>query len=167
MNRTLVFALLLCGAAVIAWRGTARASDRGPAARVICIETAGLALRLPRGEGAEGALHAVHGCRLPSPPAGLPGEHLLSALLDDGSALELRRASGDPAVIGRAAREALERAGFIETPPSALARDRAPGLTAAGFESADGRRRALAWVSGDGTDASPLLTVAVHPGGAP
>jgi hypothetical protein len=167
MTRPIVFVLLAAGAAVIAWRGTARASDREPASRVVCIETAGMAVRLLREEGAEGALDAAGGCPIRLPPVGLPGEHLVSALLDDGSALELRRVPGEPAIIGHATREALEAAGWIETPPSDLARSRAPGLPAAEFEISNGGRRALVWVTGDGREADPLLAVAITSGGAP
>jgi hypothetical protein len=167
MNRAILFTLLAAGVAVITWRGTARASEREPASRVVCIEAAGVALRLLRAEGAEGALEAAGGCPVPLPPAGLPGEHLVSALLDDGSALELRRVPGEPALIGRSAREALERAGWAATPSSSLARGRAPGASFAELELPGGERRALIWVTGDGRDADPLLAVALTGEAAP
>lgn len=157
--------VLLCGGiAAIAWQGRARAVEREPVTRVVCIDVAGMAVRLARqGERAraEEAMEAANSCAVPGPRVGLPGEHLVSALLDDGSALELRRTPGEPAVIGLAAREALRRIGWKEAPSSALARARIPGLEAAAFEHPDGGERATLWVIGDGRGADPLLAVAV------
>jgi len=161
MTRGAIAVLLVAGVATVIWRGQARAAETEPAARVVCIEVAGMAVRLVRESGspAESAMEAAGGCAAPLPPAGLPGEHLVSALLDDGSALELRRTPGEPAVIARSAREALERSGWRERPASALTRSRGPA--AAALASPDGRARALVWVAGNGRDADPLLAVAV------
>jgi hypothetical protein len=167
MSRPVVIVLLAAGAAVIAWRGTARASDREPASRVICIETAGLAVRLVGEGGDEDALEAARGCSVPLPPAGLPGEHLVSALLDDGSALELRRVPGEPTAVVIAAGEALERSGWTLSPASAALRGRAPGTAAVEFEGPGRGVRAMVWATGDGQDADPLLAVAISGGSEP
>lgn len=129
--------------AVLGWRGAAGASTAAPRPRVVCLCLAGIEVDLLREERSagcgelEGERRGPGGCRCGGPPAGLPGEHVLTAIgaERDGALWVTRLEATRPEAIAAASRELAKR-GWKESPASRLARSRKRGLPA--FETRRG-----------------------------
>lgn len=162
--------LMVLGAlAALAFVGRAAASKRVGEMTVGHVCVAGMAVPVAgsaAGVGKEaGGTGEVERCRLPMVPAGLPGEHLLSAAAGDGrSGVVLARTRESPKeAMGRVTRW-LSEAGWRERPASREARSRSAGLPLAVHERPGGRLYVATMhdPKGDGG----LVFVAGLPGGS-